>query len=174
MNTFLKFFGIIMLSVVVVGLIIPNHVDIRRSVEIDAPVTTIHAFTSNLEKWPQWSPWITEDPSIKISLGDIHQGTGASQSWTGASGSGNILFTQSSPEQGVVYDMNFDGDSTLYQAGFSYQEKGQKTIVTWYMTGDMTPIIIGNYFSLMMDGLVGDSFVMGLDKLKELSEDAAS
>jgi len=170
MQTFLKIFGIFLLILVVVGIIIPNKVNVRRSIEINASLETIHANTNQLENWPLWSPWVEQDPSIKTILGDIHQGVGASQTWTSASGNGTIKFTESSPRQGIVYEMTFEGDPTLYLAGLSYQINGDKVLVTWYMTGEMKPIIIGNYFSLLMDSLVGDSFALGLEKLKTLSE----
>ena len=170
MRTFLKFFGVLLLTVVVVGVIIPNKVDVRRSVEIEAPLESIHQYTNDLEKWGLWSPWLAQDPSIKTAYGEITQGVGASQTWTSASGNGTINFTESSLRKGIEYNMTFESDPTLYKAGISYQSKGSTTLVTWYMTGEMKPIIIGNYFSLLMDALVGDSFSLGLDKLKQLAE----
>jgi len=161
---------VFLLSVVVVGLIIPNNIDVRRSVEIDAPVHVVHQYVNDLEQWSSWSPWLALDPSIKITFGEVRKGVGASQSWQGASGNGQMRITESSQENGIAYSMSFEGDSTRYQAGVSYQQKGRKTLVTWYMTGVMEPIIIGNYFSLLMDSLIGDSFTMGLEQLKALSE----
>ena len=170
MHTFLKVFGVILTIFVVVGLILPNQVEIKREIEINASTDIIHEYVNNLDNWPKWSPWLELDPSIQTTIGDVHQGVGASQSWLGKSGGGNLTFTESSVEKGVLYDMSFDGDPTVYQAGLSYQEKGSKILVRWTMTGEMKPIIIGNYFALLMDSLVGDSFVTGLEKLKEISE----
>jgi len=170
MKTFLKFFGIIVGLFVIVGLILPNQVDVRRSVVINAPVADIHQYLSNLDNWSKWSPWIELDPTIKTTIGDIHSGKGASQSWLGNSGGGKLTITEASLADGVVYDLSFEGDSTIYQSGFSYQEQGGKILVTWFMTGEMQPIIIGNYFALLMDSLVGDSFVSGLDKLRNVVE----
>lgn len=170
MKTFLKFLGVFLLSFVVVGLIIPNGVDVRRSIDIKASVSQVHALTNDLEQWPNWSPWIKQDPSIKLELGDISQGKGASQRWTSLSGNGNLRFTDSSQDNGITYDMEFEGDSTAYVAGFIYQPNGEYVTVTWYMTGNMEPLIIGNYFSMMMDSLVGASFAQGLENIKELAE----
>lgn len=171
MKTFLKFLGIIVGLFVLVGLFLPNQIDVRRSVVIDAPVAEIHQHLHDLNNWPSWSPWNELDPTIKTTIGDLSSGKGASQSWLGNSGGGNLKITQSSLEQGVIYDLNFDGDSTVYEAGFSYQQEDGKVLVTWFMTGEMQPIIIGNYFALLMDSLVGDSFVSGLNKLKVVVEE---
>ena len=170
MRTFLKIFGALVVAFILTGLIIPNHIDVRRSIEINAPVHIIHYQINDLNNWPRWSPWLEMDPSVKTSLGDIHSGVGAHQSWSGQSGAGQLTFTNVSEQTGVEYEMSFEGDSTKYLAGLSYSTDGNKTTVTWYMTGDMQPIIIGNYFALLMDALVGDSFVIGLEKLKEVVE----
>ena len=170
MNTFLRFFAVLLLTVVTVGLIIPNNIDVRRSVEIDAPVHVVHQYVSDLGQWSNWSPWLSLDPNIKTSFGDIRNGVGASLSWQSNSGNGQMMITESSPEKGITYNLSYEGDSTRYQAGLSYQQKGSKTLVTWYMTGAMEPIIIGNYFSLLMDSLIGDSFTSGLAELKTLAE----
>ena len=170
MQVFLKIFGVILTIFVVIGLILPNQVKIKRDIEINASTDVIHEYVNNLNNWPKWSPWLELDPSIQTTIGDIHKGVGASQSWLGKSGGGNLTFTKSSVAKGVVYDMSFEGDPTVYQAELSYQAIGNKTLVTWTMTGEMKPIIIGNYFALLMDSLVGDSFAVGLEKLKQISE----
>ena len=172
MNTILKWFGIILLVLVVVGLIIPNDVNVRRSIEINATPEQIHYYVDNLEQWPKWGPWATMDPTMKTTIGEIKSGVGASQSWKGEGGNGSLKITSSSPEKGVVYDMSFDGDPGVYQAGLSYQKQGDSVLVTWYMTGEMQPIIIGNYFSLLMDSLVGGSFEQGLSALKQTVEES--
>jgi len=166
MKTFLKFFGILLLSFVVVGLIIPSQINIKRSIEIKAPTKAVHAYVNNLEKWSSWSPWMTMDDSIVTTLGDIHQGVGASQTWTSISGNGSIKFTHSSVEKGIVYAMSFEGDPTQYKAGVSYQSLPGSTQVTWYMSGDMKPIVIGSYFALIMDSFIGATFEQGLKNLK--------
>ncbi|MET1255289.1 SRPBCC family protein [Aliikangiella maris] len=170
MRTFLKIFGVFMLIFVIVGLILDNQVNVSREVKINAPPQKIHQLVNDLNQWPSWTPWIDMDPSIKTTVGAISQGVGASQSWVGESGSGKLTFTQSSPETGVVYDLVFDGDPTVYQAGMRYYPEGDKTRVVWYMQGEMQPIVIGNYFAQLMDTFVGESFASGLNKLKALAE----
>ncbi len=104
MNTILKWFGIILLVLVVVGLIIPNDVNVRRSIEINATPEQIHYYVDNLEQWPKWGPWATMDPTMKTTIGEIKSGVGASQSWKGEGGNGSLKITSSSPEKGVAYE----------------------------------------------------------------------
>ena len=170
MQTFLKIFGVIIVIFVGVGLFLDNEVHVTREIKIDASAEDIHRYVGDLNQWPEWTPWVVLDPSIKTTMGDKTTGVGASQSWTGESGGGNLTFTASSPQTGIVYDLIFDGDPAVYVSGMTYKTDGNGTIVTWYMKGEMGPIIIGNYFAQLMDSLVGDSFQLGLDKLKEQVE----
>ena len=103
MHTFLKIFGVILIIFVVVGFILPNQIEIKREIEIDASTSVIHKYVNNLDNWPKWSPWLELDPSIQTIIDDIHEGVGASQSWLGKSGGGKLTFTESSIDKGVVY-----------------------------------------------------------------------
>ena len=48
--------------------------------------------------------------------------------------------------------------------------KDGETKVTWIMTGDMGTPVIGGYFVLMMDSMVGNMFDKGLANLKNTVE----
>ena len=170
MNLFLKIFGVLMLAVLIGGVILDNNINVQRQVTINAAPEAIHPFVEDLNQWPQWTPWSTMDPTMKTSIGKISKGVGASQSWVGESGSGALTITQSSIEEGVVYNLTFEGDSAVYTSGMTYQWDGASTTVTWYMRGAMEPIIIGNYFAQLMDKLVGPTYEDGLKQLKSLVE----
>ena len=170
MKTFLKIFAVIIGLIVVGGLFLDNNVNVNREVTINASTDKIHEYVNDLNKWPEWSPWIDLDPSIKTTIGEVSQGVGASQTWVGESGAGALTLTESSATTGIIYNLTFEGDSTVYIAGMRYEPTGEQTKVTWYMTGEMQPIIIGNYFAQLMDSFVGQSFSDGLTKLKKAVE----
>jgi len=170
MKTFLKVFAIILVVIILVGLFLDNKINITREIEIQASPQEIHRYISDLNQWTHWNPWVEMDPTIKTTIGEVSSGVGASQSWTGESGSGALTLTESSVDGGIVYSMTFDGDPAVYMAGMRYSPTSNGTRVTWYMTGEMQPIIIGNYFSLIMDSLVGPSFETGLANLKKVVE----
>ena len=107
---------------------------------------------------------------MKTTIGSSSKGVGASQSWSGESGAGALTITQSSIDEGVIYNLNFDGDSTVYTSGLTYQRSGKSTQVTWFMQGEMQPLIVGNYFAQLMDTFVGQSYEDGLNKLKTIVE----
>ncbi len=171
MKTFLKIFGSLIVLFIITGLFLDNKVNVTREIEINATTQEIHEYVNDLSKWPLWSPWADLDPTIETAVSSVSTGVGASQSWKGQSGSGSLTFTESSPYKGIVYDLTLDGDPTLYSAGIRYTSNGNTTKVVWFMSGEMQPIIIGNYFAQLMDTFVGDSFANGLQKLKTAVED---
>jgi len=171
LKTLLSTIIVIIVVVVVVGLFLPTSYTVERSIVINAPPSRIHEYVGNLENWNFWEPWREEDPTIVITHGEKTKGVGASQSWVGESGDGALTFTKDSPTEGIAYDLVFDGGTYVCQSAMVYDplEDGE-TKVTWTMSGDMGTPVIGGYFAMMMDAMVGETFDKGLSNLKSTVE----
>ena len=67
--------------------------------------------------------------------------------------------------------MVFDDGTYVCQGAMTYDplEDGE-TKVTWTMSGDMATPVLGGYFVLMMDSMVGQTFEKGLTNLKNTVE----
>lgn len=174
MKTFFKVIGIVVALFVAVGLFLPTNYHVTRSITIDATPDKIHSYVGNLDKWPAWSPWEKSDPSIKITPGNTRSGIGASQSWVGDSGSGSLTFTHSSPQMGIRYDMMFNGtDPSTAEVVYTVSNDGKSTTVNWNMDGELVMPVIGGYFAMLMDSMVGPMFDDGLQRLKKAVETEA-
>lgn len=174
LKSLLVFVAVLVVLFVIVGLMLPTTYEVKRDVVIQAPVQVVHVLVNDLQKWPEWEPWREADPTIKITVGDIAQGVGASQSWTGDSGSGELTFTHSDAGSGIAYDMIFDD---LYESKGKvtyHTEADGSSHVEWAMTGDTGTPVIGGYFAMMMDSMVGPMFENGLKKLKAAAEAEAT
>lgn len=171
MQTFLRFFAGFIIVLVAVGLFLDNEFEVSREISIKASPAEIHLYVNDLNQWGKWSPWQQIDQSVVTTIGKITSGVGASQSWTDSSGGGELVFTESSIDTGIVYDLTFAGDSSVFFSAMNYRVDGANTIVSWTMKGKMEPIIIGNYFAQIMDVLVGDNFNLGLSNLKRVVEE---
>ncbi len=137
------------------------------SIVIDAGPEKIHEYVGDLMKWGEWTPWKEEDPTIVVTRGEKTSGVGASQSWVGESGDGALTITKNSPAEGIEYDLVLDGGAYVCESAMTYEtlpDGGTK--VTWIMNGDMGTPVIGGYFVLMMDSMVGEMFDRGLSNLK--------
>ncbi len=153
-----------------VGLMLPSEYAVERSIVIDAPREAIHHYVGELRNWPEWTPWEEMDPEMVSEFGAQTTGVGASQSWTGKSGSGELTFTSCDLEQGIAYDMDFDEGAFLSVCRMIYEDDPNGVKVTWTMNGDVGGDLIGRYFTMMMDKWVGPPFEQGLAKLKAVAE----
>ncbi|NIP29414.1 MAG: hypothetical protein GTO02_03440 [Candidatus Dadabacteria bacterium] len=154
----------------IIGYFLPTEYNVTRSVIIDSTPQEIHKFTGDLSNWDKWSPWIENDPTLKVKIGKNSKGVGASQSWVGEDGSGSLVFTSTNPNKGLEYDLEFNQGQFRSKAGFTYLEKGDQTEVVWSMNGNVDTPIIGGFFARKMDTFVGPDFEKGLKKLKSVVE----
>ena len=165
--------GLIALLVVlaVVGLILPRHVSVKRSVTINRPASLVYATVNSFVLFPKWSPWQDLDPNMSQSTEGPRDGVGAKLIWKGNDkvGSGTQLITASSADQSVASDLNF-GDMGTAKSLVTLTADGNTTRTTWTVDVDMGANPIGHYFGLTMDGMLGKDFASGLSKLKSLVE----
>jgi len=165
--------AIILIVAGVIGLMMSKEYSVSRSISINASNELIHEFVGNLENWEQWTTWKLDDPTMIIFKGIKSQGVGATQSWKGSSGEGRLEFTASSVKKGIEYDLYFDESDLTANSSFTYSNDKANpsiTIVTWKMTGAIDVPILGSYFAMMMDGMIGTMFDRGLSRLKSVTE----
>src|ERR1700677_78012 len=77
--------GLIALLVVlaVIGLILPRHVPVTRSVTINRPASLVYATVNSFVLFPKWSPWQDLDPNMSQSTEGPRDGVGAKLIWKG-------------------------------------------------------------------------------------------
>ena len=154
----------------IVGLFLPSTFEIEKTVVIKAPPEIIHEFTGDLAQWPQWNPWLEEDPNQVVTFGTATTGPGASQTWEGGASDGQMSFTRCDPNWGVAYDMVFKKNSYTSTGSLLYQPVTDGTEVVWHMTGDSGNNIMARYFIGLMPSMVGPQLEEGLARLKLISE----
>ena len=155
----------------VVGLILPRHVQVKRSIAIDRPASMVYAVVNSFVLFPQWSPWQELDPNMSQTTEGPRDGVGAKLLWKGNDkvGSGTQTITVSTPNQSIASDLDF-GDMGVAKSVVALAPEGTSTTVTWTVDVDMGANPIGHYFGLTMDGMLGKDFASGLGKLKALVE----
>lgn len=164
----IKIIAILAVLFVIGGFVLPSNYSVSRTALINGDKGQIHEYVGDLDKWPEWSPWEKADSSIIIYPGDSSSGMGANQTWKGDSGSGSLVFTDSSEDDGIKYDILFDGKDKA-KGAISYHGAGEMTEVTWSMNGNMdNTMILGPYMAMSMDFVVGKMFSQGLEDLKKI------
>ena len=165
--------GLIALVVLlaVIGLILPRHVLVKRSVTINRPASLVYATVNSFALFPKWSPWQDLDPNMTQTTEGPRDGVGAKLVWKGNDkvGSGTQVITASSANQSVASDLKF-GDMSAAKSLVTLTPEGNATRTTWAVEVDMGANPIGHYFGLTMDGMLGKDFASGLGRLKNLVE----
>ena len=161
----------VLVVLAVVGLILPRHVEVKRSVAINRPASLVYATINSFVLFPKWSPWQDLDPNMSQTIEGPRDGVGAKLVWKGNDkvGSGTQVITASSADKSVASDLDF-GDMGTAKSLMTLTPDGKMTRVTWTVNVDMGANPIGHYIGLTMDGMLGKDFASGLSKLKTLVE----
>ena len=162
---------VIVVLIAVVGLFLPRHVVVKRSVTINRPPSLIYATVNSFALFPKWSPWQDLDPNMSQTTEGPREGVGAKLVWKGNDkvGSGTQVITATTPDQSVASDLDF-GDMATAKSLVTLAPDGSMTRATWTVDMDMGGNPIGHYVGLTMDGMLGKDFAAGLGKLKALVE----
>ena len=154
---------------------LPAGYDITRSVVIDADPALVREYAGDLARWDEWTPWKEIDPTIEVTLGEKTRGVGAHQSWTGESGSGELTIIDDDPASGIQYALAFDEGSFTSHGELGWAPVDGGTRVTWRMWGEAPGLVARLFFHfLSMEDRVGRDFDRGLEKLRQVVEQAAA
>ena len=154
----------------------PADFSVTRSTTIEAPASVIFTQVNTLPNWDAWSPWAQVDPHMRQTYSGPRAGVGAAFAWEGNArvGAGRMRVTESAPYQRIVLRLDFlkpfPGTNTTE---FLFQPDGQRTRVTWTMSGkaSFVPRLIGLFVS--MDRMIRAEFSRGLGQLKAVAETKA-
>lgn len=152
-----------------IGLFLPKTYRVERSIEIDAPPTAVFDHVDALRNWDAWSPWLAADPTVENTFSGPEFGVGAKVTWTSEdSGTGSQTITLSERPTRIETRLDF-GEMGQPGAYFTFEPRGDGTLVTWGLAGTAGSAL-GGYFAQIMDRLVGPQYEDGLQRLKEVVE----
>jgi hypothetical protein len=151
----------------------PDRFTISRSIEIQSPPSRPFGLVNDFHQWRQWSPFEKLDPNLKRTFEGADAGEGAVYKWEGNSeaGVGKMTITESKPDEKVLVQLDFiQPMEATAAAQFDFVPAGDKTKVTWTMSGENS--FVGKAMGLLMnmDKIIGQSFEEGLANLKDVAE----
>lgn len=166
---------------VAIGYSLPKYVHIERSIVIDRPASMMFAILNSYQYNHNWSPWIGRDPDAEFVISGPQSGVGARLSWIGdpqlvGSGWQEIVAVQ--PYTQIDIKLDFDSQGVA-DTGFTLQEQGDATHITWTFDSDLTAgqsflnAFLARYFGLLFDRWVGGDYEKGLANLKVYTESLA-
>jgi effector-binding domain-containing protein len=171
LRNLLIFVAVVVGLLVAIGFVLPDTAHVERSVTIDRPPSQVFTVLNSFRRFNEWSPWDAIDPNAKYTYSGPAIGVGAKESWTGNKdvGTGSQSIVESKPYDSIKMALDF-GDMGQASATFTLTPSGQGTKVTWGIDISAGGKLIGRYFNLMMDSMVGKDYEKGLAKLKSFVE----
>lgn len=164
--------AIILIVLAIVAALQPADFRISRSATISALPAVVFAQVNDLHQWEAWSPWAKLDPALKRTYDGPPAGVGAVYRWVGNSkvGEGQMTITESRPNDLVGMKLEFIRPFACTNATeFTFKPDGEKTVVTWNMTGRNNFMAKAAGLFMNMDKMVGGDFEKGLANLEQVS-----
>jgi hypothetical protein len=145
---------------------------VSRSASIAADPALVHRLVNDLHEWPAWSPWEGADPGTERTYSGAESGVGAHYAWAGRrrAGRGSTEITGSTPERidlVLIVGRSFRSTS---EVTFELVSSGERTDVTWVVTGEPSGVLAVLGRVVPMDRVVGRDFERGLARLKAAAE----
>jgi uncharacterized protein YndB with AHSA1/START domain len=153
----------------------PSEFRVARTATIAAPPPAVFAQVNDYRKWTAWSPYEKLDPAMKKTYAGAPAGTGAVYTWAGNSqaGEGRATITESRPNELIRIQLEFVKPFAANNtAEFTFKPQGDKTAVTWSLTGHRNFLFKAVGLLMNMDRMVGGQFEEGLAQLKSVVEAA--
>jgi len=147
---------------------IPYYVE--RSITINRNVAGTFKLVADFASWPQWSPWLSQEPACPTTIEGTGGTVGHSQSWEGDFiGSGKIQIATLQLNDFIDYDLEFYKPwKSKSKSGFRFASAGENTEITWWMEGKLPFFMF--FMKNMMTSWIGMDYDRGLSMLKELLE----
>lgn len=158
---------------VIVGFALPDRAHIERSILVQAKPQTVYAVLNGFKQFRKWSPWEDLDPNAVQTLSGPIWGVGAQQAWSSqdpnvGSGSQEIIATE--PDRSVSVRLVFSGFDSENTAVHHLSPEGEGTRVVWSYDSVFHGNLLGRYFGLLLDKMLGPDYEKGLARLKTLVE----
>ncbi|MDN4165127.1 SRPBCC family protein [Cytophagales bacterium LB-30] len=173
----LKIILMIVVAIVLIGavasFILPTEYTIERSVTIQAPEAQVKKDVQYFSNFIQWNPWADADTAMVNTIEGTDGTVGAKYSWVGNDdvGVGSMTITAITDSR-IDMDLNF---VTPWEANDKNWYKWEKTpegvVLTWGMGTTMARPM--NLMGAMMEGMIGEKYETGLNRVKERAEAAS-
>ena len=141
---------------------------VERSRTIDAPADRVFPLIADFRQWPRWSPWEDVDPDLHRSYTGAESGVGAVYAWSGnrKAGAGRMEVLRADANDIVEIDLAFEKPfRSRNTTTFLLRADGDRTHVTWRMTGPRPLLLRATQKFFDMDKLIGKDFDRGLDRM---------
>lgn len=153
------------------AMLLPPGFTVVRSVDVAAPPDKVWSLLQDPREWKRWTVWNRRDPAMRMSYSGPPAGVGAGWSWHSATeGDGRMTFTDADAGRRLAYELHFPEWDSTSTGDLTLEAAPAGTRVRWSMQGNMGSSLVGRWFGLLGDRMVGPDFEAGLANLKAEAE----
>lgn len=159
-----------------VGLFLPKSAHVERSIATTASPATVFGIVNGFRRFNEWSPWAGLDPQTRYTYSGPESGVGARMEWASDNpdvGNGSQEVVAIEPDASVTNQLDL-GMGKPSMATIRLAPDGAGTRITWTLDSDFSDSLVGRYFGLMLDRMVGPDYDKGLARLKAIAEATAT
>jgi effector-binding domain-containing protein/uncharacterized protein YndB with AHSA1/START domain len=161
--------AILLLLISAVGLLFfPSHVEISRSVTLQATPHKVFNYLNAIRNFNKWTPWYEMDPVAEYVFEGPSSGKGATMKWKSDSanvGNGYMTITEAFPDSVIRQDLNFM-ENGIAKGEFYITPVDSGTVVKWKFSVEAGANPLMRILGAFMDKMIGNDFEKGLAKLK--------
>lgn len=163
--------GVLITLFVATSFFISKDYSVERTIVINAEPSEIYPYVVDLKEWSKWGVWFKRDPNMELEFSGPDRAIGMRSEWKSETeGNGEMEIIQLEHNRRVLYRLYFPDFDMGSNGAVEIKPTSNGSIVTWRDEGTVDNNPINRYFALMMDGMIGPDFEMGLENLKILAE----
>jgi uncharacterized protein YndB with AHSA1/START domain/muconolactone delta-isomerase len=164
---------IVFVLAVLVGVILPSHGHIERSVEVSSPLRQVFDSVNTFRRFPEWSAQHKLDPQTKMTLEGPEAGPGARVKWSSAApsvGDGSLEIKTSDQDSKVVMDLDskWSGENKAYTITLTPAQNGKTVTINWAYDADYGWNLIWRYAGLYIHGDPATQIQLNLSDLSQM------
>jgi hypothetical protein len=152
--------AIVFVLAVVLGIALPDHAHIERSVVVSSPVRQVYDVISGFHTYPSWNALRAYDPKVQLNFKGADFGPGAEVDWTSADdriGSGSLVVAQDpAPQQDkeVTWTVinNWKGENKRFTIDIEPSENRKTAKVRMGYDVDYGWDLLARYSGLYLEG----------------------
>lgn len=156
--------------------LLPNTLDVTRTVTIDRPRAAVYAMANDLRIFKEWSPYYARDPQGDFSFSGEGAGPGQAMNWSSSVrevGSGRITIVRSTPNREIETIVQL-GDRATLNGRLMIRRVGEGgSAVGWSVSAACREGWINvpcRYMNLVLRRSIERELDDGLSRLKTLAE----
>jgi len=153
--------AIVFVLAVILGIALPNHAHIERSVVVSAPVRQVFDVVSGFHTYPSWNALRAYDPKVQLTLkGTSEMGPGAQVDFNSVDqrvGSGSLIVAADPPPQQdkqITWNLinNWKGENKKFTIAIEPSANGKTSKVTMGYDVDYGWDLVARYSGLYLEG----------------------